>query len=335
MAILLRMELASAHSSRTPRTARAALPAGLKLGLALAVAAGLALLNAPGFVALAVGVLLSCSIGAPQAAPRVGSVLLKLSVVALGCGVDFGRVFEVGAAGLGSAALTLGAALGLGAVLARRLGVDRDTALLVTVGTAICGGAAIAAAAPALRARPAAVGAALAVVFLLNALALVVFPLAGEALQLSSPAFAQWCALAIHDTSSVVGAAATRGPEALEIATVAKLARSLWIAPVCLGLALFAQPRNKHAGRQGWRSAVPPLAFVAAFLAAAALASCTDELRPLWERTASFGRMGLTLALFALGLSLDRAALAQLNLRVAVLGATLWIALAALALALV
>jgi uncharacterized integral membrane protein (TIGR00698 family) len=328
------MELA-ARSRPTPPTAHTALRARLALVLALAVAAGLAVLNAPGFVALAVGVLLACSVGAPQAASRVGSVLLKASVVALGFGVDFGRVFEVGAAGLGAAAVTLGAALALGVVLARRLGVERDTALLLTVGTAICGGAAIAAAAPALRARPAAIGAALAVVFLLNALALVLFPLAGDALQLSTPAFAQWCALAIHDTSSVVGAAGTYGPEALEIATVAKLARSLWIAPVCLGLALFAQPRDLSNRQSAWRSTAAPLAFVAAFLAAAALASSTDDLQPLWERTASFGRTGLTLALFALGLSLDRTALGQLNLRVALLGATLWLALAALALALV
>lgn len=329
------MELAARSCPTTPPTAHATLRARFTLALALAVAAGLAVLNAPGFVALAVGVLLACSVGAPQTASRVGSVLLKASVVALGFGVDFGRVFEVGAAGLGAAALTLGAALALGVVLARRLGVERDTALLVTVGTAICGGAAIAAAAPALRARPAAIGAALAVVFLLNALALVLFPLVGDALHISTPAFAQWCALAIHDTSSVVGAAATRGPEALEIATVAKLARSLWIAPVCLGLALFAQPRDARPGRSAWSSAMGPLAFVAAFLAAAALASCTDGLQALWERTASFGRTGLTLALFALGLSLDRTALGQLNLRVALLGATLWLALAALALALV
>jgi uncharacterized integral membrane protein (TIGR00698 family) len=257
---------------------------------------------------------------------------LKASVVALGAGLDLALVLSVGAAGFGTSLVTLTVAIAAGLVLARVLRIERDTALLVTVGTAICGGSAIAAAAPVLRARPASVGIAIGVVFLLNAVALVLFPVLGDVFDLAPAAFGEWCALAIHDTSSVVGAAATHGPEALEVATVAKLARSLWIVPVCLALALFAAPKPAEGERR--RYGKPPV-FVFAFVAAAALVTFVPALAQAGDMVASVGRRGLVLALFALGLSIDRATLRQLGARHLGLGVALWIALAAVALALV
>jgi uncharacterized integral membrane protein (TIGR00698 family) len=307
---------------------------GLRLEHAVLALCALAVVvtDVPGFFALAGGVVYALAFGAPAWGAKVGNHLLKTSVVALGAGLDLALVFAVGAAGFGASLVTLAVAIGVGLVLARVLRIERDTALLVTVGTAICGGSAIAAAAPVLRARPASVGIAIGVVFLLNAAALVLFPVLGDVLQLAPAAFGEWCALAIHDTSSVVGAAASHGPEALEVATVTKLARSLWIVPVCLALALFAAPKPEAGERR--RFAKPPV-FVFAFVAAAALVSSVPALAPTGELVASVGRRGLVLALFAIGLSIDRTTLRQLRPRHLTMGVVLWVALAAVALALV
>ncbi len=288
--------------------------------------------NVPGFFALAGGAVFAIAFKSPAWSQHAGNHLLKASVVALGAGLDLFVVVRVGLDGLGTALVTLAVAGGVGLVLARVLRIERDTALLITVGTAICGGSAIAAAAPVLRARPASIGIAIGVVFLLNALALVLFPVLGDALHLSPAAFGAWCALAIHDTSSVVGAAASHGAEALEIATVTKLARSLWIVPVCLALALFVAP--KRVSGEPRRFGKPPF-FVLAFVAAAALVTCVPALAPTGHVVAAIGRRGLTLALFAIGLSLDRDTLKQLSPRHLTLGTVLWLVLGAVALALV
>jgi hypothetical protein len=158
--------------------------------------------------------------------------LLMLSVMGLGAGLDLRAVVDVGLLGAGLAVGSIALCLGLGWGLARLFRVDALTGLLVTAGTAICGGSAIAAVAPTVSARPHQVTAALGTVFALNAVALLVFPLVGHALGMDAHQFGLWCAVAIHDTSSVVGAAMTYGPDALEVATTVKLARALWIIPL-------------------------------------------------------------------------------------------------------
>lgn len=277
-------------------------------------------LEPPGVLALAAGALAGTTLGAPAAGAALGGRLLRAGVVALGAGTQLGAVLRVGGEGLGVTALTLALALGAGVWLGRRLGLARDVTLLVSAGTAICGGSAIAAAAPALRARSEHVGAALAVVFLLNALALVVFPALGAALGLEGEAFGRFCALAIHDTSSVVGAAATRGAEALEVATVTKLARSLWIVPVA---ALFARlPAEDGQPVRGRAAPVP--GFLLGFLAAAALVEYVPVLAPAGELVAAGGRRVLALALFVLGLELTPARLRSVGARPLWLGLVLW-----------
>ncbi len=286
----------------------------------------------PGFAALLAGVALAALGAAPRSSHAAGQWLLKGSVVALGAGLDLTLVVRAGSAGISGAALTLGVALLAGAWLSRWFKIERDSAWLITVGTAICGGSAIAAAAPVLRAKPAAVGLAVGVVFLLNAVALLLFPWLGDRLGLSPAQFGEWCALAIHDTSSVVGAAPSRGREALELATAMKLGRSLWIVPVCLALA-FGQPAlaaSTTAPRRVWLR--PPL-FVVAFVAAAALVALWPSLAPLGRLAAEGGRRGLVLALFAVGLSIDRATLRTMRPRHLGLGVALWIVLATVALA--
>lgn len=307
-------------------------PAGCSALALLALAAALVVaLDLSGVVALLCGALAAAALGAPLGSARLGGMLLRAGVVALGAGTELGAVLRIGGESLGATALTIALALGVGLWLGRRLGLERDVALLVSVGTAICGGSAIAAAAPALRARSEHVAAALAVVFLLNALALVLFPPLGTALGLGPQAFGRFCALAIHDTSSVVGAATAHGREALEVATVTKLARSLWIVPVAALLARLPSAEGE-AGR-GRAAAVP--GFLLGFLALALLVELVPELAPAGELVAAGGRRALGLALFVLGLELGPARLRAVGLRPLGLGLVLWALLTVTSLGLV
>jgi uncharacterized integral membrane protein (TIGR00698 family) len=234
--------------------------------------------------------------------------------------------------GLGYTALGIALALALGTFLGRRLGVSRDTSLLVSVGTAICGGSAIAAVAPTIRARGSEVSMALITVFLLNSVALFLFPLVGRLLHLEQDAFGLWCALAIHDTSSVVGAAASYGEQALAVATSAKLARALWIVPVSLVIA-FLRSRSTHAGALVSSSDKPtkPVRpwFIAGFLAAAALVTWIPALRGVGSVVSMGAHRLLALTLFLMGLGLSREALRSLGWRPLVQAVLLWGALAA------
>jgi len=318
-----------AAAPRQPReVARLALVA---LGAAAVVTAGL-----PSIAALALGAAIALSLGAPTWAHTTGQRLLKLGVIGLGAGLDLGYVVRAGLEGLGTTCLTLFGTLALGAWVARRLRIGADLGALITVGTAICGGSAIAAAAPALRARSADVGVALAVVFALNAMALVVFPAIGHALDLDPLVFGRWCALAIHDTSSVVGAAATFGPEALELATVTKLARTLWIVPVVLALGWHRARRARLMGAGASGAARPqfPL-FILGFVGAATIVSLVPTLANAGEHVAGAARRVLLLALFVLGLGTSAATLRNVGARPLVLGVVLWVAVSAASLALV
>lgn len=318
-------------STRAPRTREVARVGLALIGGALVVATGV-----PSVAALALGAAIGLTLGAPIWAHATGQRLLKLGVIGLGAGLELGYVVHAGLEGLGTTCLTLFGTLALGAWLARRLRVDADLGTLITVGTAICGGSAIAAAAPAIRARSADVGVALAVVFALNAAALVVFPAIGHALGVEPLAFGRWCALAIHDTSSVVGAAATFGPEALELATVTKLARALWIVPVVLALGWFRARRARATGEIA-RDASPPRfpLFILGFVGAAALVSLVPVLAPAGDHVARVARRVLLLALFVLGLGTSAATLRTVGPRPLVLGIALWAAVSTVSLALV
>ncbi len=297
---------------------------GGPLGPWLLVALGAALcvaLHLSSFLALVLGAAIGRWVGAPKGVERLGKRMLEGSIVLLGLGLNGAVVLEAGAAGFAATACTLGLALALGLACMRRFGLERETGLLITVGTAICGGSAIAAAAPALRARPEQIGTALGVVFALNAAALILFPVAGHLLGLDAQAFGTWCAIAIHDTSSVVGAAASFGPEALELATITKLARSLWIVPVVALLAHLTD-RNGTAARPPW--------FLLAFLAAAAATTAFPTLAAASSWSRPLASHGLVLALFCIGLTMDPGAVRP---RALGFGLVLWAALAAVGLA--
>ncbi|AKV03302.1 Putative membrane protein YeiH [Labilithrix luteola] len=257
---------------------------------------------------------------------------LAWSVIGLGAGMNLAVVGRVGIQGLGYTAIGIGSALLLGTLLGRRLGVSRDSSLLVTVGTAICGGSAIAAVAPAIRAKEDDVSIALVTVFVLNAVALVVFPFVGHRFHLGQDAFGLWCALAIHDTSSVVGAASQYGERALEVATAAKLARALWIVPVSFGVAML-RARTVADPASGARPSPKRPWFIAGFLASAALVTFVPALAPAGRMVAFAAHRLLAATLFLVGLGLTRPALRRLGVRPLLQGVALWLTLATATLA--
>lgn len=298
----------------------------LLLGGALALAP-----FTPAAAALAGGAVLALTVGNPRLAlTRTWSHrLLPLAVMGLGADMNLRAVARAGLHGLGYTALSLALVLALGLGLARLLKVDREAGLLISVGTAICGGSAIAAVAPVIRAREQAISVALATVFLLNAVALVIFPPLGQATGLGQEAFGLWSALAIHDTSSVVGAGLAYGPRALEVATTVKLARALWIVPLTLGLGWFM------ARREPASADAPPLKkpwFIAGFLVMAALVTFVPVLQVPGHFVAGAARRVLVLTLFLIGAGLSREALKNVGLRPFLQGLLLWLIVGSLGL---
>jgi uncharacterized integral membrane protein (TIGR00698 family) len=277
----------------------------------------------PAAAALAAGVALALTLGNPVVSRTraLAHRLLPLSVVGLGGAMDLVAVGRAGYHGVGYTVASIGACLALGLLLLRALRVERRTGLLVTVGTAICGGSAIAAAAPVLGAEERELSVALATVFVLNAVALLVFPPLGHAAGLAEPAFGLWAALAIHDTSSVVGAAMAYGPHALQVAATVKLARALWIVPLTLGLGALERARDGGAARG--RAKAPW--FILGFLAAAALATWVPALRPAGNAVAEVARRALVVTLFLIGAGLSREGLRAVGPRPLALGVALWV----------
>src|SRR5277367_2160801 len=192
-------------------------------------------------IALAVGILFGFTVEHPFPAESstLARLLLQLSVIALGFGMNLHQVVHAGRSGFFYTAISISAAMVLGLLLGKLFKVGGKASFLITAGTAICGGSAIAAVAPITDASEEEISVSMGTVFLLNSVALLVFPAIGYALHLSQDQFGLWAALAIHDTSSVVGAAAKYGSQALAIGTTVKLARALWIVPVSLLTAAF------------------------------------------------------------------------------------------------
>jgi uncharacterized integral membrane protein (TIGR00698 family) len=288
-------------------------------------------------LALALGAALALTLGNPFPArtARASKTLLQACVVGLGFGMPLAAVVEAGASGVGYTVAGIALTLLLGTLLGRRLRVERATSLLITAGTSICGGSAIAAVGPVIGAGAEAMSVSLATVFVLNAAALYLFPVVGHALELSQQQFAVWAAVAIHDTSSVVGAAAAYGEEALGSATVLKLARALWIVPLTLGAAALVRRRPDafaSDGREAAARAGIPW-FIGLFLLAAIVRTLAPAPAvPALDATVRAARAGLVLTLFLIGAGLTRATLRAVGVRPLVQGVLLWAAVASLAL---
>ena len=284
-------------------------------------------------------------------AKKHSRTLMQVAIVLLGLSIDLAQVARAGVPGLAFAAGTIVLVFAVGAAVARWLALERNVAALVASGTAICGGSAIAATSTVIRATAAQTSVALGVVFVLNAVALFVFPPLGQWLQLSQQQFGAWAAVAIHDMASVTGAGKAFGPEALEQATVIKLTRVLWIVPVAVVLGWYVS--RGDAGRTSAgdgatvRSArwtfwqVVPW-FIAAFVGAVLLRAGVLAMLGPGDPAAMFERFAagaksvagamMALALFLIGSTLSRKAIAEVGWRPMVHGVILWLTLSVVSL---
>ena len=253
---------------------------------------------------------------------HLSKFLLQASVVCLGFGMNLTQVVHAGRSGFFYTAISILFAMSLGVLLGKLLLVGKRQSLLISVGTAICGGSAIAAMGPVLEANEEEMAVSLGTVFVLNSVALLLFPFIGWALHLTQTQFGLWSALAIHDTSSVVGAGAKYGPTALAVGTTVKLARALWIVPLAIATAMLRKSKAKV--QLPW--------FILYFCVAAVLASYLPHWLPnstaLFGSLNRLGRAGLTVVLFLIGTGISRQTLRQVGARPMIQGIALWIVVA-------
>jgi len=282
--------------------------------------------------ALVAGILFALLIGHPFAHwnHHVTKWLLQICVVLLGFGMNLPMVLRLGLNGSVFAAATIGATLLLGWWVGCRMALDSKTSTLISVGTAICGGSAIAAVSSVIGASEAEIAVSIGTIFLLNAVALYVFPLAGHLLHLSQAQFGLWAGVAIHDISSVVGAGMSYGPDALTTATAVKLSRTLWIVPLTLALAFGLAGRNPAVAgvevsrrNQHFKTTVPW--FIGFFLLASLLRSYVPAISTWSPQLSEIARRGMILVLFLIGTSLSLRALRAVGWRTVVTGLTLWL----------
>lgn len=279
-------------------------------------------------LALLLGIALALVFGNPwpQKTKKIAGVVLFAAVSGLGAGLGLRTLVEVGAHGIFGTVAGIAACLAGGYLLSRIVRLENKLALLVTVGTAICGGSAIAAIAPVVRAKDEEISLALAVVFVLNGIALVVFPFIGHAAGMSGHQFGWWAAVAIHDTSSVVGAALRFGNGAVDLAVPLKLTRALYIVPVAILVSSMSHEAGVE-GRDRKRRAPRPWLAIS-FLAVSAIFSFVPALGGLRAHVVEASRIAMGVALFFIGLGLTRQTLAKVSARVLAFGAALWIAMA-------
>jgi uncharacterized integral membrane protein (TIGR00698 family) len=295
---------------------------GLRIAFPILACTTLLPFVSPG-IALMAGIALALTLGNPYplTTARVITPLLQISVVGLGAGMNLVEVERAGVHGFFYTVIGITVTITIGLTMGWLLSTERDTSLLVTVGTAICGGSAIAAVAPVIRAKHHDVSVALATVFFLNAVALFIFPPLGHHFGLGQRQFGVWSALAIHDTSSVVGAAMQYGARALEIATTIKLTRALWIVPVTLIIGMLwnrgTEAKGKGKAKRPW--------FILGFLAAAAIVTFIPVLKPAGHDVFVGAQRSLVVTLFLIGSGLSREALRVVGRRPLIQGFLLWV----------
>ncbi len=282
--------------------------------------------SASGFVsppiALALGLFLGLGVGNPYTSTtrQFCKKLLQVSVVGLGFGMNLNQVLRAGSSGFVYTFAGIVFALSLGMAIGALLKVERIQAFLISTGTAICGGSAIAAIGPITQASNEQMAVSLGTVFVLNSVALLAFPSIGSALHLSQTQFGLWAALAIHDTSSVVGATAKYGAEALAIGTTVKLARALWIVPLAFGTALVRGSKAKI--QWPW--------FIGLFVLAAVANTYLPAGPAIYGLTvfawlSKLAKIGLTVTLFLIGSGISRNTVKRVGVRPMLQGVLLWI----------
>jgi len=268
-------------------------------------------------VALLMGLIIAQFTGHPyiHLNHKATHLLLQVSVVGLGFGMNVHSALQAGKEGILFTIASITGTLIFGTLMGKWLSIEKKTSFLISSGTAICGGSAIAAISPVIKAEEKQISVALGCVFILNSIALFIFPLIGHYLNLSQTQFGLWCAIAIHDTSSVVGAASKYGPHALEVATTVKLARALWIIPVAFMSTFIFKNKSKNIS-------IPY--FIGLFVLAMIANTYIPAVKLISPYFISIAKAGLTLTLFLIGAGLSRAVLASVGFKPLLQGVLLW-----------
>ena len=273
-------------------------------------------------IALVMGLIIAQFIGHPylNLNHKATHILLQVSVVGLGFGMNVNNALKTGKDGFILTVVSIVGTIVLGITLGKILKIEKKISYLITIGTAICGGSAIAAISPVIKANEKQISVALGTIFILNSVALVLFPFIGHYMNLSETQFGLWCAIAIHDTSSVVGAAGKYGVHALEVATTVKLARALWIIPIAI-LSTFIF-KNKET-----KIKIPY--FIGLFI----LAMIANTYIPLVQKNShyitGFAKATLTLTLFLIGCGLSRKVLISVGYKPLLQGIVIWVIISA------
>lgn len=269
-------------------------------------------------MALLAGLLFALLVGQPfpKFNKKASKYLLQAAVVGLGFGMNLHESLATGKDGMMFTILTVSGTMMIGWFIGRKLKLDSKTSYLISAGTAICGGSAIAAVGPVIKANDGQLSVALGIVFILNAIALFLFPVLGNLLNMSQREFGLWSAIAIHDTSSVVGAASTYGQEALSVATTVKLTRALWIIPLAFVSSLIF--------KQGSGKMYLPW-FILLFVVAMVLNTYTPLPDVLTDGIVTVSKRLLTVSLFFIGASLSWQVIRSVGLKAIVLGVLVWL----------
>ena len=290
------------------------------LFLALAVLSFSPLVSPP--IALLFGILFVNIFGKVLETDTFVKKLLQYSIIGLGFGINLNTAIEAGSQGFLFTVSTIALVMIFGLFLAKILKIDKTIAQLISAGTAICGGSAIAAVAPILKANSKQTSVALGIVFVLNAVALFIFPEIGHFFNLSQNQFGIWSAIAIHDTSSVVGAASKYGNEALQIATTVKLARALWIIPLAFLISIFTKSEGK----------IKIPYFIGFFILAILAGTYLPFLQNFNSIISEISRDTLKVALFLIGAGLSLQNLKNIGIKPLLLGIILWIFISSISL---
>lgn len=268
-------------------------------------------------LALGIGILISLAGFRNHSIQQYTSKILQASVVLLGFSMNLEEVITASKSGFTETVISVSGVMVVGLLLGRILNTEKNVALLISTGTAICGGSAIAAIAPILKSENYQNSFALIVIFVLNAVALVLFPFVGHQLGLSQEVFGNWAAIAIHDTSSVVGAGAVYGEKALQIATTVKLIRALWIIPLAIVVAMLNKSKEKRSIKFPW--------FILLFVAAILFSNFFQVYSLSYDHFAWLGKRGMVVALFLIGSGITIDQIKKSGIRSFGLGVSLWI----------
>ena len=268
-------------------------------------------------IALFIGIIFSYFEIRQKSFSSKSSLILKISIILMGFGMELAKVISISKNGVIDTAFSVFLVMTSGIILGKILKVENNVSLLVSSGTAICGGSAIAAVAPVVNAKNSEISFSLMVVFVLNGIALVLFPILGHYFNLGQESFGYWAAIAIHDTSSVVGASATYGTQALEIATTVKLIRALWIIPLTLAISLLKKDKASGKIKLPW--------FIGLFVLAIVFAYIFPQGQFIYKHLKWLGKRGMVIALFFIGASISIPEIKKAGLRSFALGILLWL----------